>query len=156
MVDVETVGRLISFCENVLWNVVLFDVLLKRSDHGRKVNSSEGTVCRKHIVFISYFVYRRIIMNKYSMSAQRILSNQSSCLYVSCAKTGRRNKGGIYLLADEKYIYSAEIEVVVKWKSGKTVVRGMISSIKLQEGDELIRGWSFEICQCDNAMQSSP
>lgn len=78
-------------------------------------------------------------MNKYSMSAQRISSNQSSCL-LRKRQPGRGNKGGliIYLLADEKYIYGAQIEVVVEWKSGKTVVRGMISSIELQEGDESI------------------
>lgn len=63
---------------------------------------------QKNILYSSRIVYRRIIMNKYSMSAQRISSNQSSCL-LRKRQPGRGNKGGlvIYLLADEKYIYGA-------------------------------------------------
>lgn len=38
------------------------------------------------------------------------------------------------LLADKKHVDSAEIEIVVEWECSKTVVCGMLTSIKLSKG----------------------
>lgn len=38
----------------------------------------------------------------------------------------------MYLLADQQYVYSAEIEIVVEWERSKTIVGRVVSSIELQ------------------------
>lgn len=51
-----------------------------------------------------------------------------SCVYRSpTCKTSRASD----LLADEKYVYGAEIEVVVEWKSCKAIVGWVLSGIEL-------------------------
>lgn len=42
----------------------------------------------------------------------------------------------MYLLADQQYIHSAEIEVVVEWECSKSIVGRMITSVELHTMSE--------------------
>lgn len=66
-----------------------------------------------------------------NMSAHCILNTKLVSYHSQNRIGGRQGQGRENLLANEKYIYGAEIEIVVEWEGCKTVVRRVLPSVEL-------------------------